>query len=564
MEKKRVVYLSLLFSLALLCSLSVSAEQSMKLLAVEESALGAIGTIADLHLKTVNGKGEVYTATFPLTEMDTQISTRVAKDIACEYADKKCNNIDFLYTIKSNSSIIGGPSGGAALAVLTVAELNGKKVDEKISITGTINSGGIIGPVGGLVQKIKAASVAGLSAVLIPKGTRYYDMMNKSNITKTIDLVEFGKDLNITVVEVSTLGEAYSYFIHTKYVEGKIDVQVDPGYEKTMKTLAEMLCSRTEELKIDADENTTKEAENLTRKAKKSYDNKEYYASASYCFGANLLYQQVRYENLSETKLAEKIKELNSRIKNFKVKDYESITDLQIYMVVKERLSEAENWLVLANQSIEDYKFEDAQKDLAYANERVYSAEVWSSFFDSKNEQKIFFSQEMLKQGCLTKLEEAKERVQYVKLYFPDLIKDTELELMQAESDLEGGQYELCMFKAANSKAEADVILSVMGVKKEYLDSTIDEKLKVVLRQMAKKENFPIVSYSYYEYAKSLRAEDKYSSLLYAEYALELANLEMYYKIEEQKLELPANEKWIILVLVVLLIFISQYHVRHS
>ncbi|MBW3011921.1 hypothetical protein KY311_01945, partial [Candidatus Woesearchaeota archaeon] len=86
MKKKRMMFLivSAIFLISIIQS--ACAEQHMKLLAVEESSIGSIGTIADLGLKTVKGKGEVYTATFPLTEMDTQISTRIAKDIACEYA----------------------------------------------------------------------------------------------------------------------------------------------------------------------------------------------------------------------------------------------------------------------------------------------------------------------------------------------------------------------------------------------------------------------------------------------------------------------------------------------
>ncbi|MBW3017362.1 hypothetical protein KY316_03230, partial [Candidatus Woesearchaeota archaeon] len=232
--------------------------------------------------------------------------------------------------------------------------------------------------------------------------------------------------------------------------------------------------------------------------------------------------------------------------------------------VVKERLYEAEKWLDMANESLGKSKLADAQKYTAYANERVYSAEVWSSFFDN-NDKKIFFSQEMLNKGCMTKLGEARERVQYVKIYFPDLVKETVEELMQAETDLDIGQYELCMFKAAKAKAEADVILSVMGVKKEYLDSTIDEKLKVVIKQIAKKDHFPIVAYSYYVYSESLKHEDdKYSALLYAEYALELANLELYYNIDGEKLDLEAKEKVVIAILVILLILISHYHIRKA
>ena len=44
------------------------------------------------------------------------------------------------------------------------------------------------------------------------------------------------------------------------------------------------------------------------------------------------------------------------------------------------------------------------------------------------------------------------------------------------------------------------------------------------------------MGYSYYEYATSLREKDVYSALLYAEYALELSNLDIYFEPERIRL----------------------------
>jgi hypothetical protein len=41
---------------------------------------------------------------------------------------------------------------------------------------------------------------------------------------------------------------------------------------------------------------------------------------------------------------------------------------------------------------------------------------------------------------------------------------------------------------------------------------------------------FPILGYSYFEYANSLKESDPFSALLYSEYALELSNLDIYFK----------------------------------
>jgi uncharacterized protein len=532
----------------------------MLLLAVEESALGEKGAIAHLYLKTIGGKGEVFTATYPLTEMDTQISARLAKDIACDYARHKCDK-DFLYTIKSDSPIVGGPSGGAALAVITIAELLNEDIDEKVSVTGTINSGGIIGPVGGIKEKIKVAAVNGLETVLIPKGTRFMDTDDLENENQTYDLVELGKSLEVDVIEVSTVDEAYSYFVHKAVPEDTVVPEIDPKYRETMKNLAEVLCNRSRELEKGLSGKLYEEGRNLTADADASYANEEYYSAASFCFGASIKFLQSMYRNLNYDEVKEKLDELNEQRKKFEVPEYDSITDLQIFMVVEERLFETDSWLEKTNESLEQAKknesyLETARNQVAYASERLYSAHAWSNFFDNKEEE-LRFDREGLKEGCIKKLAEAEERYQYVKIYFPSLVKETQEELGQAKKDRADEQYELCIFKAAKAKAEADVLLGVMGIKSGYVEQIIEEKLKAVGRILSEQTTFPIVAYSYYEYANNLKDEDSYSSLLYSEYALELADLSLYVEAGKEKFDLEEKKKIAVMIMVLLLLAVS-------
>src|SRR3989338_9929009 len=145
------------------------------LLAAQELNGTLVGSTADAFLEIQDGRGRVFLETFPLTKVDTQISTRFAKEISCNYFDIDCSDADFIYTIRSDAVIIGGPSAGAAIAALTTAGLLGLELDEDVAVTGTINSGGLIGPVGGIKAKIDAAAGAGLNKVLIPLGTRMYN-----------------------------------------------------------------------------------------------------------------------------------------------------------------------------------------------------------------------------------------------------------------------------------------------------------------------------------------------------------------------------------------------------
>ena len=78
----------------------------------------------------------------------------------------------------------------------------------------------------------------------------------------------------------------------------------------------------------------------------------------------------------------------------------------------------------------------------------------------------------------------------------------------------------------------------------------IDSKIKLVKRLISKqikKGIFPILGYSYYEYASTLKDENKYSSLLYLEYALELSNLEIYFKEKKDFVFTDFNSKWFLI-----------------
>ena len=170
---KKIIILMLVLLLFLLPN-AAAKQGHMRLLAVTETSNGDVGGIADLFLEIKPGTGRVFLETFPLTKLDTQISTRFAKEIACDFLDANCGKYDFFYTITADSSIIGGPSAGSAIAVLTVSLIKDVPLNDEVAVTGTINSGGVIGPVGGIEAKIDAAEGVGMKKVLIPIG-EYFD-----------------------------------------------------------------------------------------------------------------------------------------------------------------------------------------------------------------------------------------------------------------------------------------------------------------------------------------------------------------------------------------------------
>lgn len=513
----------------------------MPLLAVKETLTGLEGSTASLELRIEPGTGRVFLETVPLSKLDTQISTRFAKEIACDYLDEDCEKYDFFYTIKSNSSIIGGPSAGAAITVLTVTMLKDIKIDKDIAMTGTINSGGLIGPVGGLKEKIDAAASMGIKKVVIPKGEKIVTDENN----ETINLEEYAKEKEIELVEAADLTEAIYLFSGILLKEDKGELIVDETYLNVMKNLAIKLCNRSQELNNQFDrikrfrDNDMIEAENkginFTIKGKNAFDEGKYYSSASYCFGANIRFRYLilRSEEFKDfDELEKEIEKYEEDIDKIEIK---TISDLEAYMVIKERLKEARESLKTAAE-----KYEDDDKDyidnLAYVIERLYTAHSWADFIGVKG--KVFiFDKESLKDSCLNKLSEVEERYQYVKLILQEEIIGSKKEYDYAQRDFENGDYELCLFRASKAKAEMDTILSMIGVEEEQVESVLKNKLNIIknnIIEQQEKNTFPILGYSYYEYAGSLE-DEKYSSLLYSSYALELSNLDIYFK-EESKI----------------------------
>ena len=525
----------------------VSAEEGhMQLLAVRETADGVGGSIADVYLRIEPGSGQVFLDTFPLTRTDTQISTRFAKQIACDYLDEHCGRYDFFYTIRADSSIIAGPSAGAALSLLTISLLEGIELDESMSITGTINSGGLIGYVGGIKAKVEAAADVGLSTVLIPQGERFVDddengsFFSEGNASNgTIDVIAYGESLGVAVIEVSDLDEALAYFTGKEYVVENVTLLVDDAYAETMSHLTAALCNRTvqlggilDEYDVSAENTTYDRILNLSLSSRNAFSRGEYYSAASYCFSANVqssyLIKVLKDSGAKDVNTTLATIESNvERLEQALVgREQRTLADLEAYSIVVERLIEAK-------EQRDRIEVEDANlRTLAFSLERVYSAFSWARFYDHRGKS-ISINSKSLKSSCEQNIAEAEERFQYLQLFYPLIdLAETRRELDRAYDDLNAEEYTLCLFKATKAKAESNIVLNSIGVEQSQIKNLIAKKRQLASRVIARqieKGNFPILGYSYYEYSESLIDSDPFSALLFAEYALEMSNLDMYF-----------------------------------
>lgn len=96
---------------------------------------------------------------------------------------------------------VDGHSAGGMLCLAVMSAMDGRPFPDDFAMTGTIMADGTVGPVGGVAEKLRAASKAGIKRVCIPAFTRMDEDFT--------DLLDLGKSLNIEMHQVATIAEAY-------------------------------------------------------------------------------------------------------------------------------------------------------------------------------------------------------------------------------------------------------------------------------------------------------------------------------------------------------------------
>ena len=94
-----------------------------------------------------------------------------------------------------------GPSAGGVLCLAILSALDGRAIPNDFAMTGTIMADGTIGAVGGIAEKLRAASRCGIKRVCIPTFARMDENFR--------DLLDLGKELKLEMHQVGTIAEAY-------------------------------------------------------------------------------------------------------------------------------------------------------------------------------------------------------------------------------------------------------------------------------------------------------------------------------------------------------------------
>lgn len=214
-----IFFLVILFLLSI--TFAISPTGSTKIFAITTD--GVTGLVADLHLYTIPGSGEVaFITSNSLVGKDTQTTGNIALNIAEEKTNIKRGPYSYIFDIKADAAEVDGPSAGAAMTLLAYSLLSEKPLNPQVGITGTIRTDGSIGAVGGVGFKAQAAAEKGIKLLMIPKGEANADVIEDGE-KKPVNLLSYGPNkLGIKVVEVVTIEEVIK-FAYTNINEIKVD-----------------------------------------------------------------------------------------------------------------------------------------------------------------------------------------------------------------------------------------------------------------------------------------------------------------------------------------------------
>jgi len=395
-------------------------EGALTVLAVVGEGVNVKGIPLRLSMKVTRGEGNIFLSLKSLASEDFQASVKLAILIGTIVAGKDYSSYDYYVELEPYVGSISGPSAGAAIATLVVALLNGLSINESIAITGVMLPDTTIGPVGGLLAKIKAAGKAGVKIAVVPSG----QLIIKDYITNTtINITSVAKEYGLKVKEASNLyeilkilGGNYGYLGNASITTLK--PSIIPEFRKSVmrwfneynKTYVELLSKVHTELNLCKNETLCKIANEIIKESRgrfnealKEFRKNELYASVSDLFSAIIplttAYWLLKgciegWEALSAL-VSNVSNKVNTVLSTFRSITRElnntnsiSINKLSLGVEVLKRIHEANITLNMTLSKYRNIKYENMSsilnliEDLSYAYWRADSALKWYELFN--------------------------------------------------------------------------------------------------------------------------------------------------------------------------------------
>lgn len=525
----KLILITLLISSMYLMSLSYS--NSIHLLAVSEDENGKLtgGSVIELFLKIKPGSGETYVNLNTIREVDTQISILNSKKAACLIFELDCSKYDFYYDFKGSALILKGPSASSAIAILTAKTINREHINDDIAITGSLSSGGLIGSVGGINEKIEVAENREYKKVLVPFFSKY-------NSSKKLDI--------IPVLDIVT---AYNEFGGKKYSLKNKAVRTKE-FSQTMKELSELMCLRAKEIKklINTDsirQNSSldkyfKSAIDSFNSSRKTYNEENYYSTGSFCYNSNINYRIVQkiQENLSFNEINNSINKLNNKIV-VKEKDIEniaknttSLNDFYVTLLLFDRTSEAKKMLEDAKKQLNSNETNTTKATIFYSKalERFNTVGLWQLFIQNKKST-YSFNNRILGKACEKITKEITIKSKLLENFNSNLLDN----LVNKQNNLlrtNSNKY-LCIYQGLELIGRLDTMLNSVNINTNKSEAYVKNILDFTQKRIELNSNgdFPFIPYIYFEYSSDLfTTKQYYPAMLYANFALSYSDLNLY------------------------------------
>ena len=128
------------------------------------------GSIMNISVDVQPGKGRVLVDTTPLMGIVFQDAANTAVFVAQNKTGKDLSGSDVLFSIQADKAIasVDGPSAGALMTLVAISALEHRHINSSVTLTGTIDSAGHVGAIGGAVEKATAAKESGITTFLMP------------------------------------------------------------------------------------------------------------------------------------------------------------------------------------------------------------------------------------------------------------------------------------------------------------------------------------------------------------------------------------------------------------
>jgi len=519
---------------------------------VTQTDEGYVGVISEMTVSVSEGDGSIFVETWPLSEIDTQASARLAASVASELSGFDPFQYNFYYSITSSSSVIGGPSAGAILTVASVAALNGWEVDPDVMMTGMINPDGTIGPVGGIYQKAMAASEFGIKTFLVPEGQSIVSIDEES-----IDLKEYAPDnWGMEVKEVSDIQDAVYEFTGVEFgnFEYSGNIVIDTSFfqndvldelELTIQlkdeaTLA-LSSSTIEDTIMDDLQLYLESADLRLLDAEAAIDGGNYYTAMSFIFQSRISYSYVSYamrylssedqqsemtEIFDEAELF--ITDVKGQVKD-QATDIRGYSSLEAFSASQERAFEAEEYFDEAKLQLVWNQQADAIYNVAFAVERARTSIFWltiSKRYSSGDTIEI----SQLSTDAEIILNDANLSYIYATRLMSSnsLLEDSKDLLDSAYEEFYNENYAAALFNAIESKTRASVAIELFSAGEEVVESRMNrakELAAIAIEEQISNGITPVLSISYYEFASFFEeGGEPVTAMIYFKYSEGVAN----------------------------------------